>query len=106
MTVYENLKAISEITLKNKSYQEEKVNSLLSKFELDNVRNISADVLSGGQKRRLTIALFSFRTKNFTDGSLLALDIMTIKTLQEIIIDLQTNNNLSILISDHTQMIF
>ena len=51
LTVYENLKAISEITFNNKNYQEEKINSLLSKFELDNVRNIKAFLLSGGQKK-------------------------------------------------------
>ena len=51
LTVYENLKAIAEITIQNQSYREEKINSLLSKFELDPVRDIRADFLSGGQKK-------------------------------------------------------
>ena len=35
LTVYENLKAIAEITISNVSYRNEKINSLISKFELD-----------------------------------------------------------------------
>ena len=51
LTVYENLKAIAEITINNLSYREEKINSLISKFELDPIRDIKADFLSGGQKK-------------------------------------------------------
>ena len=43
LTVYENLKAISEIAISNTSYREEKINSLISKFELDNIRDIKAN---------------------------------------------------------------
>ena len=57
LTVYENLKAIAEITIENKSYREEKINSLISKFELDPIRDIKANFLSGGQKKNLVIAL-------------------------------------------------
>ena len=51
LTVYENLKAIAEIVIDNLSYREEKINSLISKFELDSIRDIKADFLSGGQKK-------------------------------------------------------
>ena len=103
LTVYENLKAIAEITIENFSYREEKINSLISKFELDPIRNIKAEVLSGGQKRRLTIALALISEPKILlmDEPFAALDIMTIKTLQEIIVNLQSNNNLSIILSDH-----
>ena len=40
LTVYENLKAISEITIKNKHQREEKINLSISKFELDNIRDV------------------------------------------------------------------
>ena len=53
LTVYENLKAIAEITISNISYRNEKINSLISKFELDQIRDIKADLLSGGQKRKI-----------------------------------------------------
>ena len=51
LTVFENLKAIAEITIENLSYRNEKINSLISKFELDPIRDIKADFLSGGQKK-------------------------------------------------------
>ena len=51
LTVYENLKAIAEITINNVSIRNEKVDSLISKFELDPIRDIKADLLSGGQKK-------------------------------------------------------
>ena len=34
LTVYENLRAIAEITIDNKSFRDEKIDSLISKFEL------------------------------------------------------------------------
>lgn len=52
MTLLENLNAIGELLIKNKKIRYEKINSLISKFELDAVRDIKASYLSGGQKKR------------------------------------------------------
>ena len=103
LTVYENLKAISEITLKNKNIKEEKINSLISKFELDNVRNIKAAFLSGGQKKKLviSIALISDPKILLLDEPFAALDVMTIKMLQQIIVNLQNSVGISIILCDH-----
>ena len=51
LTLYENLKAISEIVIDNKNYRDERINYLISKFELDNTKDIKAKFLSGGQKK-------------------------------------------------------
>ncbi len=103
LTVYQNLKAIAEITIENLSYREEKINSLISKFELDSIRDIKADYLSGGQKKKLVIALSLISDPKILllDEPFAALDVMTIKTLQEIIVNLQAHNNISIILCDH-----
>ncbi len=103
LTVYENLKAIAEIAIDNISYRNEKIDSLISKFELDSIRDIKGDFLSGGQKKRLTIAiaLISDPKILLLDEPFAALDIMTIKTLQEIIVNLQSYNNISVILCDH-----
>jgi|TARA_A100001234_G_scaffold219479_1_gene230370 lipopolysaccharide export system ATP-binding protein len=103
LTVYENLKAIAEITIENLSFREEKINSLISKFELDPIRDIKADYISGGQKKKLVIALSLISDPKILllDEPFAALDVMTIKILQEIIVDLQSNNNISVILCDH-----
>ena len=103
LTVYENLKAIAEITIDNISYREEKINSLISKFELEQIRDIKADFLSGGQKKKLVIALALIPEPKILllDEPFAALDVLTIKILQKIIVDLQTIHNISIILCDH-----
>ena len=103
MTLLENLNAIGELLIKNKKLRYEKINSLISKFELDAVRDIKASYLSGGQKKRLVIALSLLGNPKILllDEPFAALDIMTIKTLQKIIVNLQSENNITIILCDH-----
>ena len=51
LTLLDNLKAISEIVIENKNLRNDKINYLISKFELDNLKDIKAKFLSGGQKK-------------------------------------------------------
>lgn len=103
LTVYENLKAISEIAINKPAFREEKINSLISRFELDPIRNIKANLLSGGQKKKLVIALSLISEPEILllDEPFAALDVMTIKILQNIIVNLQSINNISIILCDH-----
>ena len=103
MTLIENLNAIGELLVKNKKVRYEKINSLISKFELDPVRDVRASHLSGGQKKRLVIALSLLGDPKILllDEPFAALDIMTIKTLQKIIVNLQSENNITIILCDH-----
>ena len=52
LTLYDNLRAISEIMIDNKNYRSERINYLISKFELDSLKDIKAKFLSGGQKNQ------------------------------------------------------
>ncbi len=103
LTLYENLKAISELVIENKNAREEKVNYLISKFELDNSKDIKAKFLSGGQKKKLVIglSLLSDPKVLLLDECFAALDVLTIKMLQETIVNLQQETKITICICDH-----
>ncbi len=103
LTTEENIRAVAEILIKDKSFIDIKINELISKFELDSVKKIEAKYLSGGQKRRLVIAmgLISKPDIILMDEPLAALDPQTIQMLQNTIVKLQTDLNLTIIITDH-----
>ena len=103
LSVLENLTAIAELNISNLSYREEKINSLISRFELDTIRDIKADHLSGGQKKKLVIALSLISEPKILllDEPFAALDVLTIKNLQKIIVELQSENNISVILCDH-----
>jgi lipopolysaccharide export system ATP-binding protein len=98
------LKAISEIVINNKSERNFKIEKMISKFELDAVKNTKAKHLSGGQRKKVSIAmsLMSDPKIILMDEPFQGLDIMSTRDLQETIVNLQTeNNNRSCIISDH-----
>ena len=103
LTTEQNIRAVAEILIKDKSFINIKVNELIAKFELDSVKKIEAKFLSGGQKRRLVIAmgLISKPDIILMDEPLAALDPQTIQMLQNTIIKLQMDLNLTIIITDH-----
>ena len=103
LTLLDNLKAISEIVIDNKNSRNERINYLISRFELDNLKDIKAKFLSGGQKKKLVIALSLLSNPKvlLLDECFAALDVLTIKMLQEIIVTLQQESNITICICDH-----
>jgi len=103
LTLYQNLKAIAEIVINDKTREENKINSLISKFELENLKDVKAKFLSGGQKKKLVIALSLLSDPKvlLLDECFAALDVLTIKMLQEIIVNLQKETNITICICDH-----
>tara|TARA_B110000037_G_scaffold221161_1_gene291072 strand:+ start:1303 stop:2079 length:777 start_codon:yes stop_codon:yes gene_type:complete len=103
LTLLENLRAIGEIVIEDKSAINFKIDGLISKFELDAIRDIKAKFLSGGQKKKLVIALALLSDPKvlLLDECFAALDVLTIKMLQEIIVNLQTESNITICICDH-----
>ena len=103
LTLLDNLRAISEIVIQNKNLRQERIDYLLSKFELENVKNIKAKFLSGGQKKKLVISLSLLSNPKvlLLDECFAALDVLTIKMLQEIIVNLQQESQITICICDH-----
>ncbi len=103
LTLFDNLKAISEIVIDDKNLRNDKINYLISKFELDNLKDIKAKFLSGGQKKKLVIALSLMSEPKvlLLDECFAALDVLTIKMLQETIVNLQQESNITIVICDH-----
>ena len=103
LTLLENLNAIGEILIKDANSRNSKISDLISRFELESLTNVKARFLSGGQKKKLIIALALLGNPKLLllDEPFAALDILTIKTLQQIIVDLQTENNIAIVLCDH-----
>ena len=103
LTLLENLKAIGEIVIKDSLERESKIAQVLSKFQLDSIKNIKAKFLSGGQKKKLVIALSLLSEPKvlLLDECFAALDVLTIKMLQETIVNLQQENTITICICDH-----
>ena len=104
LTLHENLKCVGEVLIKDDRIRNEKINKLISKFELDSVRDVKAKLLSGGQRKKCVIALALLGDPQILllDEPYSALDLLTIKMLQEIIVNLQTENpKIAIIICDH-----
>ncbi len=87
LTLVDNLKAVSEILIKDPRDRIEKINYLISKF----------------QKKKLVIAMALLGEPELLllDECFAALDVMTIKMLQQIIVNLQSENRITICICDH-----
>ena len=103
LSLQDNLKAIAEIVIDQKNLRMDRIEYLITRFELENVKNIKAKFLSGGQKKKLVIALSLLSEPKvlLLDECFAALDVLTIKMLQEIIVNLQQENLITICICDH-----
>ncbi len=103
LTLLDNLKLVSEIHIKENELRKHKISKLITQFEFEALLNIKAKHLSGGQKKKLVIAMALINDPKILllDEPFAALDILTIKMLQEIILNLQSTEEISIVICDH-----
>ena len=103
LTLLDNLNAIGEIIINNKNLMNNKIDYLISKFELEHIKDVKAKFLSGGQKKKLVIALALLSDPKILllDECFAALDILTIKMIQEIIVNLQQEDQITICLCDH-----
>ena len=102
LTCEENIRAIAEVKIKEKSLQENKIQELLSDFNLEYLKNVKAINLSGGEKKRLCIsmALVSNPQILLMDEPFAALDLITIDMIKRIILNLQ-KRLISVIVTDH-----
>lgn len=104
LTVYENLMAILE-TRRDLSRKEQKAKAeeLMERFSITKLRNSQALQLSGGEKRRLTIAraLTTNPKLLMLDEPFAGVDPIAVQDIQHIVASLRETDGLSILITDH-----
>ena len=103
LNLLENLKLVAEIHIKEKDLRQTKIEKIVSQFEFDSLLKIKAKHLSGGQKKKLVIAMALINDPNILllDEPFAALDILTIKMLQEIIVNLQSMERITVVVCDH-----
>ena len=103
LSLIDNLKLVSEIHIEDKGLRIQKIDKLISQFEFDSLLNIKAKHLSGGQKKKLVIALSLINNPKILllDEPFAALDILTIRMLQEVILNLQSSEEISVVVCDH-----
>jgi len=102
LTVEQNIMAILETTELNKAQRKARCEELLEQFGIAHVRKQLALTLSGGEKRRLTIArsLVTNPSLLMLDEPFSGVDPIAVQDVQTIVSDLR-KLGLAILITDH-----
>lgn len=102
LTVKQNIMAILETLSISKSDQEERANLLLDELGIRHLKNQKANLLSGGERRRLEItrALATKPSFILLDEPFAGIDPLAVIDIKKIIRHLK-NRSIGILISDH-----
>jgi lipopolysaccharide export system ATP-binding protein len=102
MTVEDNIRSVLEMTKFSKAYQREKLETLISEFNLEHVRHNIGDRLSGGERRRTEIARCLAIEPRFImlDEPFAGVDPIAVQDIQDIVWKLK-DKNIGILITDH-----
>lgn len=102
MSVEDNILSVLEMTKLTKAEQQEKCESLLNEFGLQNIRKNKGALLSGGERRRCEIARALATDPKFIllDEPFAGVDPIAVEDIQQIVATLK-NKNIGILITDH-----
>jgi lipopolysaccharide export system ATP-binding protein len=102
MSVEDNLLSVLEMTKLSKKEQQERCESLLDEFGLQQVRKNMGGLLSGGERRRTEIARALATNPKFIllDEPFAGVDPIAVEDIQQIVAKLK-EKNIGILITDH-----
>ena len=102
MSVEDNISSVLEMTAFSKEYQKEKLEQLISEFNLNHVRKNLGDRLSGGERRRTEIARCLAIEPKFVmlDEPFAGVDPIAVQEIQDVVWRLK-DKNIGILITDH-----
>jgi lipopolysaccharide export system ATP-binding protein len=102
LSVEDNIRAVLQMTKKSEDYQKEKLESLISEFNLQKVRKNLGDQLSGGERRRTEIARCLAIDPKFImlDEPFAGVDPIAVEDIQQVVYHLK-EKNIGILITDH-----
>ena len=102
MSTYDNLLAVVQLNEKKHDKQRLKVEQLLNEFNLQHLRKINANLLSGGEVRRLQIArtLVNNPKVILLDEPMAALDPIVVQDIQKYILKLQSYGT-GVIVTDH-----
>lgn len=102
LSVEDNIRAVLEMTTYTKSYQQEKLESLLAEFGLNHIRKSKGYQLSGGERRRTEIARALAIDPKFIllDEPFAGVDPIAVEDIQHIVTKLK-EKNIGVLITDH-----
>ena len=102
MTVEQNIRAILEICLEDKSRIEQELEKLLADLNIERLRNNPAPSLSGGERRRVEIARVLAMKPRFIllDEPFAGVDPIAVIDIQKIIAFLKSRG-IGVLITDH-----
>ena len=103
LTVEENLLMVAEIHISEKPLRISKVNELISQFQFEPIVKVKAKNISGGQFKRLIIAMALVNEPKIMllDEIFSALDLKTIAMLKELILNLQSFRSITCVMVDH-----
>jgi lipopolysaccharide export system ATP-binding protein len=102
MSVYDNLLGVCQLSIKDQDKQISTVEKLLDEFNLQHLRNLHSQVLSGGEVRRLMMARILINKPKviLLDEPMAALDPIVVQDIQKYILKIQSYG-CAILITDH-----
>ena len=105
LTVEDNIRAVLQMTGRSKEYQRDKLESLISEFNLQKVRFNKGNQLSGGERRRTEIARCLAIDPKFImlDEPFAGVDPIAVEDIQRVVYKLK-EKNIGILITDHNAL--